>query len=114
MKYDLTGRHLDITPALRAHLEGQLAKVEETFEGKPAHAHIVIEVEHGRNRSEMTVKWHNEVLTADTVDSDMYTSISSTVDKIGKQARKLKDKIIDKSHKATKVTTLSSSEDQKA
>ncbi len=111
MKYDITGRHLDVTPAIRAHLEAQLAKVEETFEGKPAHAHVVIEVERGRSRSEMTVKWHNEVLTADTVDADMYNSISSTVDKIGKQARKLKDKIIYKSHKAAKVTTLSAKDD---
>jgi len=33
----------------------------------------------------------------------MYNSISLTVDKIEKQARKLKDKIVEKSRKAEKI-----------
>ena len=44
MKYDITGRHLEVTPALRAHVETQLEKAEGAFEGKPATAHVVIEV----------------------------------------------------------------------
>lgn len=106
MKFDITGRHIDITPAIRAHVESQFAKIENTFEGKPAKAHLILEVERGQHRSEVSVNWHNEALTATTVDSDMYHSISETVSKIGKQARKLKDRIIDKSHKAVKAAKV--------
>jgi putative sigma-54 modulation protein len=111
MKYDITGRHLDVTPAIRAHVETQLDRVEGAFDGKPATAHVVIEVERGRNRAEVLVNWHNEVLKAETIDGDMYNSISMTIDKIEKQARKLKSRIVDKSHKAVKVTTLETDEE---
>jgi putative sigma-54 modulation protein len=114
MKYDITGRHLDVTDALRAHVESHLKKIEPVFEGKPAKTHIVIEVERGRSKSEIIVNWRNDVLTAETVDGDMYNSISLTLDKIEKQARKLKDKIIDKSHKAVKVSTLAPDEEPAA
>jgi putative sigma-54 modulation protein len=106
MKFDITGRHIDVTEALRAHIEALLSKIDPIFDGKPAKAHVIIEVERGRSRSEIVVNWRNDVLTAATVDPDMYNSLSATVDKIEKQARKVKEKIVDKAHKAVKVTTL--------
>lgn len=106
MKYDITGRHLEVTPALRAHVETQLDKAEGAFDGKPATAHVVIEVERGRNRAEVVINWRSDVLKGETVDADMYNAISMAIEKVEKQARKLKEKIVDKSHKAVKVTTL--------
>jgi ribosome-associated translation inhibitor RaiA len=41
----------------------------------------------------------------------MYHSISQTIGKIESQARKLKDRIIDKSHKAIKMTALTADTD---
>ena len=111
MKFDITGRHLEITPALRSHIEAQFSKIDTVFDGKPADAHVILEVERGRHRSEIVVNWHNYVLMADTSDADMYNSLSLSIDKIEKQARKIKEKIVDKSHKAVKVTTLDSIED---
>lgn len=106
MKYDITGRHLEVSEPLRAHVEAQLKKIEGAFDGKPANVHVIIEVERGRNRSEVVINWRNDVLKAESLDSDMYNSISATFEKIEKMARKLKDKIVDKSHKASKVSTL--------
>ena len=111
MKYDITGRHLEVTPALRAHVETQLERAEGAFDGKPATAHVVIEVERGRNRAEVVINWRNDVIKAETIDGDMYNAISMTIDKVEKQARKLKEKIVDKSHKAVKVTTLGTDEE---
>lgn len=106
MKFDITGRHIEVTEAIKSHVDGQLAKLDKVFDGKPAQAHVIIEVERGRHHSEVVVNWRSEVLTAATSDSDMYNSISMTVDKIEKQARKMTSKVIDKSHKAVKVSTL--------
>jgi putative sigma-54 modulation protein len=44
----------------------------------------------------------------------MYQSLSKTIDKIEKQALKLKNKIIDKHHKAKKVTTVATPTDEVA
>lgn len=109
MKIEYTGRHIEVTPALQAHAENHFARIDHVFRGKPAKAHVIIEVERGRHRAEIIVKWRNEVLTATTRNSDMYLSIAQSIDKIEKQALKLKNKVIDKSHKAKKVSRLGGS-----
>jgi putative sigma-54 modulation protein len=106
MKFEYTGRHIEVTPALKSHVEEHFDRIGHLFKGKPANAHVIIEVERGRHRAEIIVKWRNEVLTATTNNSDMYLSLSQSVDKIEKQALKLKNKVIDKSHKAQKVGSV--------
>jgi len=106
MKFEYTGRHIDVTQALRAHVEEHFERISHLFDGNENNAHIIIEVEKGRHRSEIVVKWHKEILTANTTVSDMYQSLSQTITKIEKQALKLKSKITDKHHKAKKVSTI--------
>ncbi len=107
MNFEFTGRHIDVTPALQQHVEEHFARIEHLFDGKPPKAHVIIEVERGRHRAEIVINWRNEVLKGEASSSDMYQSLSQAIDKIEKQARKLKDKVIDKSHKATKAGVLS-------
>ncbi len=103
MKFEYTGRHLEVTPAIKNHVEEHFERIDHLFEREADRAHIIIEVEHGQHRSEIVVKWRNQILTANTTLEDMYKSISMTIDKIDKQALKIKNKVIDKSHKAKKV-----------
>ena len=103
MKYEYTGRHIEVTPALRSHVEGHFGRIDHLFNGGATKAHIIIEVERGRHRSEIVVNWRNEVLTAATSQSDMYQSLSQTISKIEKQALRIKNKVIDKHHRAAKV-----------
>ena len=112
MNFEFTGRHIEVTPALRAHVEDHFKRIEHIFDGKPVKAHVIIEVERGRHRSEIVMNWWNEVLTATSDNSDMYLSLSQTIDKIEKQASRLKDKVIDKSHKAQKASVVATPEDQ--
>jgi putative sigma-54 modulation protein len=114
MNLEFTGRHIDVTPALKAHVEEHFKKIDHLFDGKPAKAHVIIEVERGRHRSEVVINWRNEVLTAESSISDMYQSLSQTIEKIEKQARKLKDKVIDKSHRATKASVIPTLDDEAA
>jgi putative sigma-54 modulation protein len=106
MKFEYTGRHIEVTPALRSHVEEHFDRLNHLFDGNNSKAHIIIEVERGKHRSEVIVKWRNEVLTATTSVFDMYKSLSQTIDKIEKQALKLKTKITDKHHRAKKVSTI--------
>ncbi len=106
MKFEYTGRHIEVTPALRSHVEQHFERLDHLFDDQAINAHVIIEVEKGRHRSEIIVKWRNEVLTADSVLDDMYQSLSKTIDKIEKQALRIKTKVTDKHHKAVKVTTI--------
>jgi putative sigma-54 modulation protein len=106
MKFEYTGRHIDVTPALRNHVEEHFGRLSHLFDGDNAKAHVIIEVEKGRNRSEIVVNWRRDVLTANTTLADMYQSLSQTITKIEKQALKLKNKKTDKQHRAKKVGAI--------
>lgn len=112
MKYEYTGRHIEVTPALRSHVENHFKKLNHLFDGNNTNAHVIIEVEKGRHRSEIIVKWRDQILSANSIVSDMYQSLTKTIDKIEKQALKLKNKVIDKHHKAKKITSLAAPKDE--
>ncbi|HTH51795.1 MAG TPA: ribosome-associated translation inhibitor RaiA [Pyrinomonadaceae bacterium] len=112
MKFEFTGRHIDVTEALKAHVEEHFSKIGGLFDSKPANAHVIMEVEKpGSHRSEIILTWRSDTLTATSVDGDMYLSLTQTIDKIEKQARKLHDKVIDRSHKGTKTSIAVSEAD---
>ena len=106
MKFEYTGRHIEVTPAIKSHVEDHFARLNHLFDGEHSKAHIVIEVERGKHRSEIIVNWRKEVLTATTILDDMYQSLSKSIDKIEKQANRLRKKVIDKSHKAKRVSEV--------
>lgn len=112
MNIEFTGRHIEVTPALKQHVEEHFEKMSHLFDGKPVKAHVIIEVERGMHRSEIVMNWRNEVLTAQTSIADMYQSLSQTIGKIEKQARKLHDKVIDKSHKAMRTAEVAMSAEE--
>ena len=102
MKFEYTGRHIEVTPALKSHVEEHFNRINHLFDGRPSKAHVIIEVERGRHRSEIILNWRKEVLTATTSNSDMYQSLAQTIDKLEKQALKIKNKVIDKNQKKDK------------
>ena len=106
MKFEYTGRHLEVTPALRSHVENHFDKLKHLFNGQATNAHVIIEVEKGRHRAEIVLKWRDQVLTATSTVSDMYQALTKTIDKIEKQALKLKNKVIDKHHRAKKASVV--------
>lgn len=106
MKFEYTGRHLEVTPAMRSHVEEHFDRIGHLFDRDDNHAHIIIEVEHAMHYSEIVVKGRNQVLTAKSASEDMYQSLSQTIARIEKQALKLKNKIIDKSHRAKKISEV--------
>lgn len=103
MKFEYTGRHIEVTDAMRSHVEEHFDRINHLFDKEDNRAHITIEVENGKHRSEIVVKWRNQVLTAASTLEDMYQSLAQTIDKIEKQALKVKNKVIDRSHKAKKA-----------
>ena len=112
MNFEYTGRHMDVTPALRSHVENHFDKIKHLFDGNgTTNAHVIIEVEKGRHRSEIILKWRDQVLTATTSVSDMYQSLTQTIDKLEKQALKLKNKVIDKHQRVKKTSTVAASVD---
>src|SRR3989442_14367445 len=98
MTFEYTGRHVEVTPAIRSHVEEHFKKLNNIFNGTNARVHVILEVEKNRQTGEVVVHWRDHTLTATDTNADMYMALSRAVAKIEKKALKLKKKIIDRKH----------------
>jgi putative sigma-54 modulation protein len=106
MEFEYTGRHVDVTPALRAHVEDHFQKIDHIFNDTTARAHVIIEVEKNRQIGEVLVHWRDHTLTATDTNADMYLALTRAIAKIEKQALKLKKKIIDRKQGAKRISAV--------
>lgn len=94
MKFEYTGRHVEVTPSIRRHVEEHFHKIGHIFDDSTASAHVIIEVEKNRQTGEILVHWRDHTLTARDTNADMYQALTRAIDKIETQAVKLKKKIV--------------------
>jgi putative sigma-54 modulation protein len=107
MDFEYTGRHIDVTPALRAHVEEHFGKIEHLFENaSTARAHVIIDVVKNRHIAEILFHWREHTLTAKDTNADMYQALTRCIDKIEKQAVKLKKKMIERKQSAAPLSSL--------
>ena len=98
MQISITGRHVDVTEAMRDYAH---SKVEHALSGFPRieSVHVILDVEKYRHHAEVVVQAKNHIrVDAQEVSDDMYVSIDRAVEKAQKQLRRLRDKVQD--HKA--------------
>jgi putative sigma-54 modulation protein len=107
MDFEYTGRHIDVTPALRAHVEEHFGKIGQLFENATtARAHVIIDVVKNRHIAEILLHWREHTLTARDTNADMYQALTRCIGKIEKQALKLKKKIIERKHDAIPLSAV--------
>ena len=107
MKFEYTGRHVEVSPAIRRHVEDHFKKLDHIFNGDSTlKAHVIIDVEKNRQIGEIIVTWREHTLTAKDTNADMYMALTRAMDKIEKQALKLKKKIIDRSQSGKSVSRV--------
>jgi len=107
MDFEYTGRHIDVTPALRTHVEEHFGKIESLFENATtARAHVIIDVVKNRHIAEILFHWRDHTLTAKDTNADMYQALTRCIDKIEKQALKLKKKIIERKQDAVPLSAV--------
>lgn len=93
MRLELTGRHVDIPPALRRLVDTKLAKLERLLNDRALSAQAVLTRERNRSRADITVHTRGEgFLHGRGVSATWDLSISQAIDKIAQQARKVKGK----------------------
>ena len=96
MKFEYTGRHVEVSPAIRRHVEEHFKKLDHIFTDSTLNTHVIIDVEKNRQIAELIVHWRDHTLTAKETNADMYMALTRSMAKIEKQAIKLKKKIIDR------------------
>ena len=92
MQLDITGRHIEITPALREYAEEKLGKLERLLDG-PLEVHVVLGIEKHRHMAEVQVKSRTGIFAGTQETGDLYASIGEVADKLERQALKHKEKM---------------------
>jgi putative sigma-54 modulation protein len=94
MQIQITGHHLDITPALRSYIEEKLTRLERHFDHMTA-VHVVLTVEKERQKAEATLQANRANLFANAEHDDMYAAVDDMLDKLDRQLKKHKEKLTD-------------------
>lgn len=91
MNIEITGRHIEVTPALRDHVAEKLSKLDKLID-EPVDVHVVLFIEKHRHVAEIQVKARQGVFSGQEETGDLYVSIAEVADKLEKQLRRSKDK----------------------
>jgi putative sigma-54 modulation protein len=91
MNINLTGRHLEITPAIREHVTTKLGKVKRHFDNV-IDINVVLSVDKLKQKAEATVHLSGKTVFAETDDSNLYVAIDNLIDSLDRQILKHKDK----------------------
>jgi putative sigma-54 modulation protein len=100
MQLDLSGHHVEITPALRGYVAKKFERISRHFE-QLIDVHCVLTVEKLRHKAEATLMLRGNRIYADAVMSDMYAAIDALADKLDRCVKKHKEKACD--HHADEV-----------
>jgi putative sigma-54 modulation protein len=93
MRLELTGRHVDITPALRRLIDGKLAKLERLLNDQALSAQAVLTRERGRHRVDITLHARGEkFLHGFGFATTWELAVRNAIDKIAQQAQRIKGK----------------------
>jgi putative sigma-54 modulation protein len=93
MRLELTGRRLDITPALRRKVATKCAKLERMLNDSAVSAQVVLSVEKHRHCTDITLHARGERFLHGVADAGNWdASLSAAIDKLTNQAARLKGK----------------------
>ena len=89
MNVEYTGRHYEVTPAIKKEVETGLTKIRKIL-GDRFEAHVILAVEKHRHKAEITIGARNGPLVGLAQARDMIIAVNEALDHLEKQAVKYK------------------------
>lgn len=87
----ITGRHLEVTPALRSYVENRAKRIGK-YTSKATQIIFTLKVEKHRHLAEVLLKVNGSVLQSEEETDAMYTSVDKAMAKVERQLKKHKEK----------------------
>ncbi len=91
MKITVTGRNVEVTPALRKYAEDKIGKFEK-YLNNITEATVTFSIQKHFHKVDLLIRANGTSLQAEGVTEELYASIDDAYAKLVKQARRLKDK----------------------
>ena len=93
MQINLTGHHVDITPALRDYVNNKFQKIQRYF-SNITNVHVILSVDKKfQQKAEANVHLARAEIFAESEADDMYAAIDLLIDKLDRQVLKHKEKM---------------------
>jgi putative sigma-54 modulation protein len=94
MNLQITGHHVEITPAIRDYVTAKLARINRHFDHVIEVA-VVLTVDKLQHKAEATLRVRGKDLHAERIDGDMFAAIDGLADRLDRQVVKHKELLKD-------------------
>lgn len=101
MNLQISGHHLEVTPAIREYVTGKLERVTRHFDNV-IDVNVILSVEKLKQKAEVTVHLPGKDVFVEAIDEDLYAAVDNLVDKLDRQVQKYKQKLQDH-HRGEKI-----------
>ena len=101
MNLQVSGHHLEITPALHDYVTGKLERITRHFDNV-IDVSVILSVDKLNHKAEVTVHLAGKDVYVESVDEDLYAAVDGLVDKLERQVQKYKQKLQDH-HRGNKI-----------
>jgi len=91
MNLNLSGHHLEITPAIREHVLSKISKVKRHFDNV-IDVNVILSVEKLKQKAEANVHLSGKTIFVECDDENLYVAIDSLIEKLDRQILKHKEK----------------------
>ena len=102
MNLQISGHHLEVTPAIRDYVTGELERVTRHFDDV-IDVNVILSVEKLKQKAEVTVHLSGKDIFVEAIEEDLYAAIDTLVDKLDRQVQKYKQKLQDH-HRGSKIS----------
>jgi len=97
MQLNISGHHVELTPALKGYITEKFNRLERHFD-QITNSQVTLQVDKVRNIAEGVLRVTGGEIHAKAEDEDMYAAIDALVDKLDRQILKYKEKTVDRMH----------------
>jgi len=95
MNLNVSGHHLEVTPAIRSYVETKIARIRRHFD-HVIDAHVILTASKLVQKAEVTLHVRGKDLHCESEQSDLYAAIDLLADKLDRQVLRYKDKLYEK------------------
>jgi|SRR5690625_671986 len=101
MNLTISGRHLEVTPAIRDYVVNKLSRIDRHFD-KVIDAQVVVSTERLKHIAEITLRVQGKSIHCSAVNENLYGAIDLLADKVDRQIIKVKTKAQNHAHESVR------------
>ena len=100
MEINIRGEKIKITEAMNDYVNEKIGKLDKYLDkSKDVKAHVIVKVKNHQNTIEITIPLKSFILRSEETQDDFYAAVDKTIDKLERQVRKNKTRLMARQEK---------------